>query len=213
MQDTELLRQALECKLLTIKFEVMLYSLPDDFTVYIDRNGKQLDEPYRVTRNRKQYELSSSPTRYSELIRPAEMYNVIRRHFEYERERLKGFDIDTGKLSNERIEQATKILKAVQDPRSRRQTLFNLQPRWTPRTNDEDELYDEAVSLVARTQIADTTFIRDQLSISNTQAEAIVWRLEDEELVGRLSSSALKRVVLVSVDESYERKVKSNADK
>lgn len=213
MQDTELLRQALECKLLTIRFEVMLYSLPDDFTVYIDRNGKQLDEPYRVTRNRKHYELSSSPTRYSELIRPAEMYNVIRRHLEYERERLKGFDIDTGKLSNERIEQATKILEAVQDSHSRRQTLFNLQPRWTSRTKDEDELYDEAVSLVARTRIADTTFIRDQLSIGNAQAEAIVQRLEDEKLVGRLSNRALKRTVLVSVDESYERKVKSNAGK
>lgn len=91
--------------------------------------------------------------------------------------------------------------------------LFNLQPRWTPRTNDEDELYDEAVSLVARTQIADTTFIRDQLSIGNTQAEAIVRRLEDEGLVGKLDNDALKRAILVSVDESYERKVKSNADK
>ena len=213
MQDAELLRQALECKLLTIKFEVMLYSLPDDFTVYIDRNGKPLGEPYRVTRNRKQYELSSSPTRYSKLIRPAEMHNVIRRHLDYECECLKGFDIDTDKLSNERIEQAVKILEAVQDPRSRRQTLFNLQPRWTPRTSDENELYDEAVSLVARTQIADTTFIRDQLSIGNAQSEAIVRQLEDEGLVGRLSNGALKRAVLVSVDESYERKVKSNADK
>lgn len=213
MHDTELLRQVLDCKLYMIRFEVMLYSLPDDFIVYIDHSGKQLQKPHRVTRNRKQYELSSSSARYSELIRPAEMYNVIRRHLEYERKRLKGFDIDTGKLSNERIEQATKILKAAQDPHSRQQTLFNLQPRWTPRTNDEDELYDEAVSLVARTQIADTTFIRDQLSIGNTQAEAIVRQLEDEGLVGRLSNGALKRAVLVSVDESYERKVKSNADK
>ena len=208
MQDTESLRQALECKLLTIKFEVMLYSLPDDFTVYIDRDGKQLEEPYRVTRNRKHYETSSSPARYSELIRPAEMHSVIRRHLEYERERLKGYDTDTFRLSNERIEQAVKILEAIQDARSRRQTLFRLEPRWTPRTNDEDELYDEAVSLVARTQIADTTFIRDQLSIGNSQAEAIVRRLEDEELVGRLSNGALKRTVLVSVDESRERKVK-----
>ncbi len=213
MQDTELLRQALDCKLYTIRFEVMLYSLPDDFTVYIDRDGRQLKKPRRVTRNRKQYELSSSPTRYSELIRPAEMYSVIKRHLEYERERLKRFDIDTDKLSNERIEQTVKILEAVQDPRSRRQTLFNLQPRWTPRTNDKDELYDEAVSLVARTQIADTTFIRDQLSIGNAQAEAIVQRLEDEKLLGGLSNGALKRAVLVSVDEPYERKVKSNADK
>ena len=208
MQDTELLRQVLDCKLYTIRLEVMLYSLPDDFTVYIDHDSKQLKKPYRVTRNRKQYELSSSPTRYSKLIRPAEMYNVIRRHLDYECECLKGFEIDTDKLSNERIERAAKILEAVQDPRSRRQTLFNLQPRWTSRTKDEDELYDEAVSLVARTRIADTTFIRDQLSIGNAQAEAIVQRLEDEELVGRLSRSALKRAVLVSIDESYERKVK-----
>lgn len=213
MQDTELLRQALDCKLYTIRFEVMLYSLPDDFTVYIDRDGRQLEKPCRVTRNRRQYELSSSPTRYSELIRPAEMYRVIKRHLEYERERLKGFDIDMAKLSDERTKQAAKILEAVQDPHSRRQTLFNLQPRWTSRTKDEDELYDEAVSLVARTRIADTTFIRDQLSIGNAQAEAIVQRLEDENLVRRLSDGALKRTVLVSVDESYERRVKSNADK
>mgnify|MGYP001603028253 CR=1 FL=1 len=213
MQDTELLRQALECKLLTIRFEVMLYSLPDDFTVYVDRDGRLLEEPCRVTRNRRQYELSSSPTRYSELIRPAEMHSVIKRHLEYERGRLKGFDIDMTKLSDERIKQAAKILEAVQDSHSRRQTLFNLQPRWTSRTKDEDELYDEAVSLVARTRIADTTFIRDQLSIGNAQAEAIVQRLEDEKLVGRLSNRALKRTVLVSVDESYERKVKSNAGK
>ena len=213
MQDTESLRQALDCRLHTIRLEVMLYSLPDDFTVYIDRDGKQLKKPRRVTRNRRQYELSSSPPRYSELIRPAEMYSVIKRHLEHEREHLKGFDIDTAKLSNEHIEQATKILKAVQDPRSRRQTLFNLQPRWTSRTTDEDELYDKAVSLVARTQIADTTFVRDQLSIGNAQAEAIVQRLEDEKLVGGLSNGTLKRAVLVSVDEPYERKVKSNADK
>lgn len=213
MQDTELSRQVLDCKLYTIRFEVMLYSLPDDFTVYIDHDGKQLKKPYRVTRNRKQYELSSGSMRYSELIRPAEMYSIIKRHLEYERERLKVYDIDTDKLSNERIEQAAKILEAVQDPRSRRQTLFNLQPRWTPRTNDEGELYDEAVSLVARTRIADTTFIRDQLSIGNFQAEAIVQRLEDEELVGRLGNGALKRAVLVSIDESCERKVKSSANK
>ena len=67
--------------------------------------------------------------------------------------------------------------------------------------------------MVARTRIADTTFIRDQLSIGNAQSEAIVRQLEDEGLVGRLSNGALKRAVLVSVDESYERKVKSNADK
>lgn len=213
MQDTELLRQALECKLLTIKFEVMLYSLPDDFTVYIDRDGRQLEKPRRVTRNRKQYELSSSPTRYSELIRPAEMHSVIKRHLEYERERLKRFDTDTAKLSDERIEQAARILEAVHEPRSRLQTLFRLQPRWTPRTNDEEELYDEAVSLVARTEIADTTFIRDQLSIGNSQAEAIMRQLEDEELVSGLSNGALRRTVLVSVDESYERKVKNNANK
>lgn len=212
MQDTESLRQAPDCKLHKIRLEVMLYSLPDDFTVYIDHDGKQLKKPHRVTRNRKQYELSSSP-RYSELIRPAEMYSVIKRYLEYERERLNGFDIDTAKLSDERIEQAIKILEVAQDSRSRRQTLFNLQPRWTSRTSDEDELYDEAVSLVARTQIADTTFICDQLSIGNTQAEAIVRRLEAEKLVGGLSNGALKRAVLVSVDESYERKVKSNADK
>ena len=208
MQDTESLRQALDCKLHTIKLEVMLYSLPDYFTVHIDRDGKQLEKSRLVTRNRKQYELASGSTRYSELIRPTGMYYVIKRHLEYERERLNGFDIDTAKLSNERIEQAVKILKAVQDPRSRRQTLFDLQPRWTSRTTDEDELYDEAVSLVARTQIADTTFIRDQLSIGNAQAEAIVQQLEDEKLVGGLSNGALKRAVLVSVDESYERKVK-----
>ena len=213
MQDTKLLRQALECKLLTIKFEVMLYSLPDDFTVYIDRDGRQLEKPRRVTRNRKQYELSSSPTRYSELIRPAEMHSVIKRHLEYERERLKRFDTDIAKLSDERIEQAAKILEAVHEPRSRLQTLFRLQPRWTPRTNDEEELYDEAVSLVARTEIADTTFIRDQLSIGNSQAEAIMRQLEDEELVSGLSNGALRRTVLVSVDESYERKVKNNANK
>ena len=213
MQDTKLLRQALECKLLTIKFEVMLYSLPDDFTVYIDRDGRQLEKPRRVTRNRKQYELSSSPTRYSELIRPAEMHSVIKRHLEYERERLKRFDTDIAKLSDERIEQAAKILEAVHEPRSRLQTLIRLQPRWTPRTNDEEELYDEAVSLVARTEIADTTFIRDQLSIGNSQAEAIMRQLEDEELVSGLSNGALRRTVLVSVDESYERKVKNNANK
>ena len=62
MQDTESLRQALDCKLHKIRLEVMLYSLPDDFTVYIDYDGKQLKKPHRVTRNKKQYELSSSPT-------------------------------------------------------------------------------------------------------------------------------------------------------
>lgn len=213
MQGTELPRQALECKLLTIKFEVLLYSLPDDFTVYIDHDNKLLKKPCRVTRNRKQYEISSNPTRYSELIRSTEMYYVIKRHLEYERERLKGFAVDTAEISDERIEQAAKILEEVQDSRSRRQTLFRLQPRWTPRTNDEDELYDEAVSLVARTQIADTTFIRDQLSIGNSQAEAIVQRLEDEGLVSALSDRDLRRTVLATVEDMQNREVTRRATK
>ncbi len=209
MQDTELLRQSLECKLLTIKFEIFLYCLPDDFTIYIGHDSKRLEKPYRTTRNRKHYETSGDPSRYSELIRPTEMYYAIKRHLEYERERLKEFNIDISSLSDERIEQATKVLKAVQDPRSRRQTLFNLQPRWTARTNDEDELYDEAASLAVRTGIVDTTFIRDQLSIGNSMAETIIQRLEDEGLVSRLSNGALKRTVLVSIEESYKRKVKN----
>lgn len=195
----------------------MLYALPDDFIVYVDPVGKQTVNSYKVTRSRKMFSTSSDPERYRQLISPTEMYNIIKHHLEYERKALKSLGDnhnDTEQSSKDRLSELkrmTRILEDLKRPETRLQTLHRLQPRWTPRSDKEDDLYDEAVSFVARTQIADVTSIRDQLSIGSSHAESIVQRLEDEGLVSTLNNNALKRRVLITIDDLRKRNMSSKS--
>ncbi|MGE5298689.1 MAG: DNA translocase FtsK [Acidobacteriota bacterium] len=204
-------------KILITKFEIMLYALPDDFFVYVGTGGEQLSSSYKVTRSRKMFNISSDPKRYRQLVSPTEMYDIIKRHLEYEINALKSLENsnnDTGQHSKDRLnelEEMTRILEDLKRPETRLQTLHRLQPRWTPRSDKEDDLYDEAVSFVARTQITDVTSIRDQLSIGSSHAESIVQRLEGEGLVSTLNSNALKRRVLITTDDLRKRKESSKS--
>ena len=204
-------------KILITKFETMLYALPDDFIVYVESGSEQLSSSYKVTRSRKMFSTSSDPKRYRQLVSPTEMYNIIKHHLEYEINALKSLENsnnDTEQPSKDRLtelEEMTRILEDLKRPETRLQTLHRLQPRWTPRSDKEDDLYDEAVSFVARTQIADVTSIRDQLSIGSSHAESIVQRLEGEGLVSTLNSNALKRRVLITIDDLRKRKVSSKS--
>lgn len=213
--DAQIQKELLDWKIVAVRFEGMLYVLPKDFIVRVDSDGSELAEPYIVTRNRKLYENPSNPDRYKELVSPTAMYNTIKRHLEHARRELDSLEQQYGKreVRSDKLTQMTRTLKALKDPRSRRQTLFMANPRWVRMSHNEDDLYEEALSLVARTQIVDTTFVRDQLSIGNSEAEQLIKRLEDDEFVSRPKDSALKRTVFVTVDDMDKREVERNADK
>lgn len=209
----ELKRCILEKRILLARLEISLYALPDDFTVYVDNEQQPLLEPHRVTRNRKAYEASSS--RYGQLVGPTGMYNIIKRHMKYETMQLWRLEASHGKpvhIKDEKLTRYTVILSQLRVGRGKNMVL-ELQPRWVRRTNDEDELYEEAVSLVARTQIADVTLIRDNLSIGYTQADAFMKRMEADGLVSELSKSALTRSVFITAKDMDARETKSYADK
>lgn len=202
---------------LVARFEIMLYALPDDFVVYVDDSGQFLDENYfTVTRSRRAYESSgSAKNRYRQLISPTEMYSVIKRHLEYERGRLKSLEDSSGKpvqIEDKKLKQLTGTLEELRRA-SGPTLLLELQPRWSRRSDDENELYEEAVSLVARTRVADVTLIRDNLTIGHALATKLMKRLEDEGLVSTLSEGALRRTVLITVEDMQNRKVAKHADK
>ena len=209
----ELKRYILEKRILLARLEISLYALPDDFTVYVDNEQQPLLEPHRVTRNRKAYEASSS--RYGQLVSPTKMYNIIKRHMKYETMQLWRLEASHGKpvhIKDNKLTRYAVILGQLRVGRGKNMVL-ELQPRWVRRSDDEDELYEEAVSLVARTQIADATLIRDNLSIGQTQANAFMQRLEDEGLVSELSKSAHRRSVYITVDDMDTREAIKHADK
>ncbi len=209
----ELKRCILEKRILLARLEISLYALPDDFTVYVDNEQQPLLEPHRVTRNRKAYEASSS--RYGQLVGPTGMYNIIKRHMKYETMQLWRLEASHGKpvhIKDKKLTRYAAILSQLRAGRSKNMVL-ELQPRWLRRSDDEEELYEESVSLVARTQIADTTLIRDNLSIGQTQANVFMKRLEDEGLVSELTNPASNRTVFITVDDMDAREAKNHADK
>lgn len=202
---------------LVAKLEIMLYALPDDFVVYVDDSGQFLDKNYfRVTRSRRAYENSEdSRKRYKRLVSPTEMYNIIKRHLEYERRQLDELEESSDKpvqVKDKNLKKLTVILERLRS-KSEATILLELQPRWLSRSNNEEELYEEAISLVARTQVADTTLIRDNLTIGQTLADKLMQRLEDEGLVGTLGNNALRRTVFITVEDMQRREAEKHADK
>lgn len=212
----QLEKSILEKRILVARLEISLYALLDDFTVYVNDEKQPIAEPYSVTRNRKTYEHSeTSSGRYKQFVSPTGMYNVIKRHLSYEKRQLERLEADYGEALQIKDKKLIRHIGILERLRTAKGTtmLLELQPRWIRRSDDEDELYEEAVSLVARTQIADTTLIRDNLSIGQTQANAFMQRLEDEGLVSELSKSALRRSVFITVDDMDAREAKNHANK
>lgn len=201
---------------LVAKLEIMLYALPDYFAVYVDGDGQPLEKAYMVTRSRRAYENSEdSRKRYKRLVSPTEMYNIIKKHLEYERQQLDELEESSDKpvqIKDENLKKLTVILERLRS-KSETTILLELQPRWLSRSNDEEELYEEAMSLVARTQVADTTLIRDNLTIGQTLADKLMQRLEDEDLVSTLGDNALRRTVFITVDDMQKREATKHADK
>ena len=213
---TDIGNQILAKRILVAKFEIMLYALPDDFTMYVDDEQQPITGPYSVTRNRKAYEHSeASSGRYRQLVSSTGMYNIIKRHLSYEKRQLEELEADYGEPVQFKDKKLTRYTSILEQLRIAKGTtiLLELQPRWMRRSNDEDDLYEEAVSLVARTQIADVTLIRDNLSIGHTQAGVFVQKMEAEGLVSELSKSALKRSVFITVDDMDAREAKNHANK
>lgn len=212
---TQAQKEILDLKIAAVKFEGMLYALPEYLVVHVDSSGNKLAESYMVTRNRKTYENPRVSHRYNQLVSSTTLYNIIKSHLEYVNRKLESLEREHGALevSSDKLTQMAQTLNALKNPRSRRQTLFMVNPPWVRMSDNENDIYEEALSLVARTQIADVTFIRDQLSIGNAWAERILKRLEDEEHVSRLSNKALKRTVLITIEDMDKREVERNADK
>lgn len=213
---SQLIDKVLVSRTLVAKFEIMLYALPDYFMVYVDDNERPLEKTYMVTRSRRAYEHSEdSRKRYRQLVSPNEMYNIIKRHLEYERRRLKNLENSSDEpvqIKDKKLKQLTAILTILRR-KPGANILLELQPRWLSRSDDEDELYEEAVSLVARTQVADVTLIRDNLTIGQALASKLMQRLEDEGLVSTLSDRALRRTVFITVEDMQEREVAKHAAK
>lgn len=212
-----LLADILKYRTLVAKFEIMLYALPDDFVVYVDDNGQFLDKDYfTVTRSRRAYEFSdNAKKRYRRLVSPMEMYNIIKRHLEYEKDRLKSLEGSCNEpvqIKDKKLKRLTVILEQLREARSPG-LLRELQPQWLRRSDNEEELYEEAVSLVARTQVADVTLIHDNLTIGQALASKLMQRLEDEGLVSTLSDRALRRTVFITVEDMQEREVAKHAAK
>lgn len=208
-------KNVLESRILVARLEIMLYALPDDFIVYVDDSEQLVAKSYKVTRSRRAYEYSDdSMRRYRRLVSPTEMYNIIKRHLDYERRRLEERDDTSGlvKIKDEKLTRLTVLLEQLRSPTGAT-ILLELQPRYARRTDDKEELYEEAISLVARTQIADVTLIRDNLTIGHALAEMLMERLEGEGLVSRLDNNALKRMVLITVEDMQKREVKKYANK
>lgn len=207
----------LASRTLVAKFEIMLYALPDDFIVYVDSSGQSLGKNhFTVTRSRRAYELSDSArNRYRQLIGPTEMYSIVKRHLDYERGLLKSLEDSSDEpmqIEDKKLKQLTVTLEELRRA-SGPTLLLELQPRWSRRSDDENELYEEAVSLVARTRVADVTLIRDNLTIGYALATKLMKRLEDEGLVSTLSERASRRTVLITVEDMQNRKAAKHADK
>ncbi len=206
----------LEKRILVVRLEIALYALPDDVMVYVDDSGQRITEPYMVTRSRRAYEYSSaSRERYRQLLSSTGVYNIIKRHLHYERQQLEALEADYGEpvqFKDKKLTRYTRIWEALRKSTGPN-ILLELQPRYARRSNNEDELYEEAVSLVARTQIADVTLIRDNLSIGQTQAGIFMQRMEAEGLVSELSKPALKRTVFITIDDMNAREAEKHADK
>ena len=207
----------LASRTLVAKFEIMLYALPDDFIVYVDSSGQSLGKNhFTVTRSRRAYEFSDSARdRYRQLIGPTEMYSIVKRHLDYERGLLKSLEDSSDEpmqIEDKKLKQLTVTLEELRRA-SGPTLLLELQPRWSRRSDDENELYEEAVSLVARTRVADVTLIRDNLTIGHALATKLMKRIEDEGLVSTLSERASRRTVLITVEDMQKREAAKHADK
>lgn len=213
--STQIQKEVLEWKIAAVRFEGMLYALPEYFYVGVGPDGNELAEPYMVTRNRRAYENPSNADRYKQLVSSIALYNIIKNHLEHVNRKLEVLEHEHGTLeaSSDKLTQMTRTLDALKDPRLRRQTLFMVNPRGVRVSSNDDDLYEEALSLVARTQIVDTTFVRDQLSIGNGEAEQLIKRLEEDGFVSELGDNVLKRTVFVTVEDMDTREAERNANK
>ena len=97
------------------------------------------------------------------------------------------------------LDRLEKILAELDDPLRREDILHRMRPRYTQTQNTDDDLYEEAVSIIARTQIASTSYLQHHLSIGYTKATMIMKRLEDNGIVGS-GDGISKRTILINED-------------
>lgn len=103
-----------------------------------------------------------------------------------------------------KLEDTEKILALLKDPKTREDTLYRLRPRFTSASSNDRDLYQEAVSLIARTQIASTSFLQHHLNIGYAKASMLMKRLEDEGLVGK-ADGIHKREIFIDRDSAKQQ--------
>ncbi len=99
------------------------------------------------------------------------------------------------------LDRLEKILDRLEDPLTREDTLHRMRPRYTQTQENDDDLYEEALSIIARTQIASTSFLQHHLSTGYTKASMLMNRLEDNGIISG-GDGINKRTVLINEDGS-----------
>ena len=103
-------------------------------------------------------------------------------------------------VSDEEVESVVNFLKQQGDPEYDDEVVLEREENNTDlgefKTNSGDDLYDQAVSLVARERKASTSFIQRHLKIGYNRAATIIEKMESEGVVSS-SNHVGKREVLI----------------
>ena len=103
-------------------------------------------------------------------------------------------------VSDEEVESVVNFLKLQGDPEYDDEVVVEREENNTDlgefKTNSGDDLYDQAVALVARERKASTSFIQRHLKIGYNRAATIIEKMESEGVVSS-SNHVGKREVLI----------------
>lgn len=120
--------------------------------------------------------------------------------YDYANESMKS-SWDIYQERTQKLDHLEKLLTQLEDPLTREDTLHRMRPRFTQTQDNDDDLYEEALSMIARTQIASTSFLQHHLSIGYTKASMVMSRLEDNGIISG-GDGVNKRMIFINQDGS-----------
>ena len=97
------------------------------------------------------------------------------------------------------LDRLEKILVQLEDPLLREDMLHRMHRRYTPVQDTDNDLYDDAVSLIARTQTASTSFLQHHLDIGYTKVTLLMKRLEENGIISE-GREMQKRTIYITPD-------------
>ena len=104
------------------------------------------------------------------------------------------------------LDHLEKLLTQLDDPLTREDTLHRMRPRFTQTQENDDDLYKEALSMIAITQIASTSFLQHHLSTGYTKASMLMNRLEDDGIISG-GDGINKRIIFINEDGSKRENI------